>query len=170
MMKFIPAIEIYQRLALAIVLAGLDRFSKAAVFDFLLQIPGKRYFLTPFLNFSEVWNRGVSFGLFSADTMYGVIGLLCLTGGILLFLLYKLFTTLDKIEGFAFALIISGAIGNIYDRFFYGAVYDFIDFHWSGFHFWTFNIADAAISVGAVLLLFRGVFPAPPEKMMEERK
>ncbi len=170
MINLIPAGEIYQRLALAIVLAGLDRFSKAVVFDFLEKIPGKRYVLTPFLNFSEVWNRGVSFGLLSADTIYGVIGLLCLTIAILLFLLYKALTVADKVEGFAFALIISGAVGNIYDRFFYGAVYDFIDFHWGGFHFWTFNIADAAISIGAVLLLFRGVYPAQTEKMTEESK
>ncbi len=162
--------DIYKRFAMIFTLAAFDRFSKYLVYEFLSQIPGKRYFLTPFLNFSEVWNRGVSFGLLSADTTYGVIGLLLMTSGIVFFLLYKTVTVTDKIEGYAYALIISGALGNIYDRFFYGAVYDFIDFHLFGYHFWTFNIADAAISIGAVLLIFHGLFMSDPASNFQKDK
>jgi signal peptidase II len=56
-------------------------------------------------------------------------------------------------ESAALALILGGALGNLYDRVALGYVVDFLDFHWSGRHFPAFNVADAAISVGAVLLL-----------------
>ena len=50
-------------------------------------------------------------------------------------------------------LVIGGALGNVVDRFRFGAVADFLDFHWAGYHWPAFNLADAAISVGVVILL-----------------
>ena len=55
------------------------------------------------------------------------------------------------IEGIAIALILGGALGNLYDRVVFGYVIDFLDFHWSGSHFPAFNVADAALSVGALI-------------------
>ena len=57
------------------------------------------------------------------------------------------------IESLALALILGGALGNLYDRVMLGYVVDFLDFHWSGWHFPAFNIADSGISVGAILLI-----------------
>ena len=59
-----------------------------------------------------------------------------------------------RLQGAALGLVIGGALGNIYDRVRFGAVADFIDAHWGGIHFWTFNGADSAISLGVVLLLW----------------
>jgi signal peptidase II len=58
-----------------------------------------------------------------------------------------------KLEALALALILGGALGNLYDRLTLGYVVDFLDFHWSGMHFPAFNVADAGISVGAAMLI-----------------
>ena len=57
------------------------------------------------------------------------------------------------IESLALALILGGALGNLYDRVVLGYVVDFLDFHWSGWHFPAFNVADSGITIGAVLLI-----------------
>ena len=66
-----------------------------------------------------------------------------------------------KLEGLALALILGGALGNLYDRLTLGYVVDFLDFHWSASHFPAFNIADSGISVGAVLLILDGFINKP---------
>ena len=66
-----------------------------------------------------------------------------------------------KLEGLALALILGGALGNLYDRVTLGYVVDFLDFHWSGRHFPAFNIADSAICVGAGLILVEGFLKSP---------
>jgi signal peptidase II len=62
------------------------------------------------------------------------------------------------LEGLALSLILGGALGNLYDRLTLGYVVDFLDFHWAGWHFAAFNVADMAISVGAVLIIIDGLF------------
>ena len=84
-------------------------------------------------------------------------GLVILTALISLWLLNWLRTTERKFEALALAMIIGGAIGNIIDRILHGAVVDFIHLHAAGYSFYVFNVADSAISVGAVLLLFDGL-------------
>jgi signal peptidase II len=59
----------------------------------------------------------------------------------------------NALESLALALILGGALGNLYDRVMLGYVVDFLDFHWSGTHFPAFNVADAGISMGAMLLI-----------------
>jgi signal peptidase II len=66
-----------------------------------------------------------------------------------------------KLEGLALALILGGALGNLYDRLTLGYVVDFLDFHWSGKHFPAFNVADAGISVGAAILIFDTLVNSP---------
>lgn len=61
----------------------------------------------------------------------------------------------------AFALVLGGALGNLYDRLTLGYVVDFIQVHWAGWHFPAFNVADSAITIGVVLLLWDGIRPAP---------
>ena len=64
----------------------------------------------------------------------------------------------DKFEKFIFSLIIGGAIGNFYDRFFFNAVPDFIDFHIGNFHWFTFNLADVFITFGIIAFFIKGFF------------
>jgi signal peptidase II len=136
-----------------IITAGTDRILKAYIMDYLRLIPEKSIFITSFLNITEVWNYGISFGFLRADTATGITLLLFMTVAIISFLSALLVQAKTYIEMIAFAFIIGGACGNLFDRVYYGAVYDFLDFHLNGLHFWTFNPADAYISFGAFLLI-----------------
>ena len=131
-----------------------DRILKALVFDYLRSIPEKTVAITSFFNLTQVWNLGVSFGLFKADAFTGVIILLLITTLILSFLIYILLKAQTYLEMIALSFIIGGAFGNLLDRLYYGAVYDFLDFHYNNIHFWTFNPADVYITIGAVLLIY----------------
>ena len=106
----------------------------------------------PWFNLTMVWNRGVSFGLFQADSLWQR-GLLVVFSLAVAALLAVWLTRAHRFgQAVAYGLIIGGAIGNVIDRIAYGAVADFLDF--SGLWFpYVFNVADAAISVGVVVLL-----------------
>jgi len=133
-----------------------DQLSKYWVLNGLNLDEIRTVALLPFLNFTMVWNEGISMSLPVGDWL-GRWGLVILTGLISLWLLNWLRTTERKFEALALAMIIGGAVGNIIDRLFYGAVVDFIHLHAGGYSFFVFNVADSAISVGAVLLLFDGL-------------
>ncbi len=127
--------------------------------------------VTSFLNLSSVWNRGVSFGMLPANNELGRYALISFALLIIAILLIWLFRARSWMLAAAIGLVIGGALGNVVDRLFYGAVYDFLDFHAFGVHFYTFNIADAAISIGVVLLIFDSLFIAetpPPEKTVQD--
>lgn len=107
----------------------------------------------PFFNIVMVWNYGVSFGLFPAEDEIARYVLI----GFQLFVSVALFVWLlnvsNRILAIAIGMVIGGALGNVIDRFIYGAVADFFDFHLFGLHWYIFNVADAAIVVGVALLL-----------------
>jgi len=107
--------------------------------------------LSPIFDLRMVWNRGVSFGLLRADADLARWGLVALSFAISGVFLWWLRTAERKLTAISLGLVIGGALGNVIDRIRFGAVADFLDF--SGLWFpWVFNVADAAISVGAVLL------------------
>jgi len=115
--------------------------------------------LLPFLNFSMVWNRGISMGIPLGESL-GKWGIIILTAAISLWVAKWLFDTSKKGEAWGLALILGGAIGNIIDRFLHGAVVDFVHLHAWGYSFYVFNVADAAITIGVMLLLIDGLRPA----------
>ena len=114
--------------------------------------------VTQFFNLVMTWNRGVSFGLFSdyGDLMRWLLFGFAVAVSIALAVWMIRATTLFLTV--ALALIIGGALGNAIDRIAHGAVADFFDFHVAGWHFWAFNVADSAISIGVVLLLWDAFF------------
>ena len=87
------------------------------------------------------------------ESYIGDWGLIALTAGITGWLIFWLYKSKKYAESLSLALIIGGAIGNLIDRFLHGAVVDFVHLHAFGYNFYVFNIADAAISFGVVLLL-----------------
>lgn len=117
----------------------------------------KQIELLPFFNLTMVWNYGVSFGLFSSrDPMnaYFLIGMaLIITGWLCVWML----RTQTGFLRVAQALIIGGALGNVIDRVRYGAVADFFDVHVAGYHWPAFNIADSAIFIGVMILLYESL-------------
>lgn len=111
--------------------------------------------LLPFLNLVMVRNFGVSFGMLRSFGMDNRVVMIALTTGITVSVLVWLYHTNASHRFLArgLGLVIGGACGNIVDRFRFGAVFDFLDFHIKGWHWPAFNIADSAICIGVCLIL-----------------
>ena len=116
----------------------------------LLFDPPRLIKLNFFLNLVPVWNPGMSFGLLADGGVAVRIGLTILAFVVSGWLFWML-AQLDRLQRVAAALIAAGAVGNAIDRLRFGRVVDFIDLHWGGWHWPAFNLADAAITTGAVL-------------------
>ena len=131
----------------------MDRFSKIYAIE-LIKSNEKEIFVYDFLNITLNWNTGIGFGLlsFEANIIYNLISALILL--IIIYLIY-LMVSAENFGKIMFALVIGGASGNLYDRFRYFAVPDFIDLHIDDFHWFTFNIADIFISVGILAIIVK---------------
>ena len=114
--------------------------------------------VTGFFNLRMVWNRGVSFGMFSADTAIGRYALIIFALLVVGFLVAWLARADNRLLGISLGFVIGGALANVVDRAVYGAVADFFDFFAWGYHFYTFNVADAGISLGVMLLIYESIF------------
>ena len=133
----------------------VDQLTKWLIRNSLLE--SERYVeVSNFFNIVEVWNRGVSFGLLANDSNWTPHLLSALALFITIFLIGWLKKTKTILLAIALGLIIGGAVGNVIDRIIWGAVFDFLDFHISHYHWPAFNIADTAISIGVVLTLLDG--------------
>jgi signal peptidase II len=138
---------------IAVVVVAFDQASKVAALQFLglhSQVE-----VLPFLNFTLSFNTGAAFGFLSGASgwqnfFFAAVALVA--AAIIFFWLRRLLPS-ERMVAIALCLILGGAIGNLLDRLFYGYVVDFIDVVFGTWHFWTFNIADSAISIGAVLLV-----------------
>jgi signal peptidase II len=107
--------------------------------------------ISPVFDLTMVWNYGVSFGMLKAGSDWARWGLVALSLGIAGMFVWWMRTATRPLTGWALGLVVGGALGNLVDRVRFGAVADFLDF--SGLWFpWVFNVADAAITVGAALL------------------
>ena len=127
----------------------LDRVSKIYVINLDKKLTGSEIFSSKFLNIYLVWNEGIAFGLFSFDEGKLYNFLTILISLILLIILYLVF----KSKGFAkysLLMILGGALGNLFDRIFYKAVPDFIDFHVGNLHWFIFNVSDIFITLGVI--------------------
>ena len=111
--------------------------------------------LFPLFNLTLVANRGISFSMLTADNRWGVLFLIIAALVICGFIVYMIQKENDIFSKIALAMILGGAIGNIWDRIRYGFVIDFLDFYWGKYHFPTFNIADSFICIGVGLLLLK---------------
>ena len=117
----------------------------------------------PSFNLVMGWNRGVSFGLFDSDSpmhQWLLIGLAMVVVVVLLFWLRRAKT---RRIAYALGLIIGGALGNIIDRINFGAVADFLDVYIGDYHWPAFNVADAGITVGAIILVLDSLFAEPDQ-------
>ena len=134
-----------------------DRLSKLYILNLAEIDQTLNLFVTPFLNFYLIWNKGIAFGLFSFDQnfIYNLITFLIVI--ITLIILFIALKSKDY-KGYFFISIFSGSIGNLYDRLYYSAVPDFIDLNYNDFHWFIFNIADVFITLGVVCLIFVELF------------
>jgi signal peptidase II len=142
-------------LAVAVVTLVLDQLGKWAALAWLA--PDSALRVTPFFNLVLVWNRGVSFGMFNSGGTFAPWLLSGLALAVVVGLVIWLKRSNQVLTGLGLGLVIGGALGNVIDRIRFGGVVDFLDFHLAGYHWPAFNVADAGICVGALLLLADGL-------------
>ena len=140
-----------------LLLFSLDRISKLYIINLFENNNLELIELTNFFNVYLIWNNGIAFGLFSLDSsiLYNIFTLLIIIINIVI--IYLIFKTKDFTKYF-FIIIFGGSLGNLFDRLYYRAVPDFIDLHFSNFHWFIFNIADIFISIGIFCLIFVELF------------
>lgn len=132
-------------------------------FDFINMRPFGRVEVLPFFDLVMVWNRGISYGLLQADSLLFMRLLTLFQLAAVTLLTWWLLKAERKFLGLGLGLVIGGALGNVIDRVRFGAVADFFHFHAGNFSFYVFNIADAAITLGVVVLL-ADAFLRPDQK------
>ena len=129
----------------------IDRISKIYVIYLNNKFNGSEIFSSKFLNVYLIWNKGIAFGLFSADNnFYNFLTILIFI--IILIIAYMIFKS-ERVKKYALIMILGGALGNLYDRIYYKAVPDFIDFHIGELHWFIFNLADVFISSGVFFMI-----------------
>jgi signal peptidase II len=139
-------------LGLALIILIADQFTKVLILGYY-QL-GDGTVVTSFFNIVRVHNTGAAFSFLASAGgwqrwFFTVLGI-CAA----LFILWMLKShSGQRLFSFALACILGGAVGNVIDRVLYGYVVDFLDFHWRGMHFPAFNIADSAITIGAIALI-----------------
>ncbi len=137
----------------------IDQGHKLSMLFLLDWQEGERIALTPFLEHVLVWNKGISFGLFQQESVFGQWALLIFKIAVVVGLALWMHRTADRLLAVALGFIIGGALGNTIDRIFYGAVADFFHFHVGNFSWYIFNLADCAIVLGVALLIYDSLFP-----------
>ncbi len=150
-------------LGIAVLAILIDQLVKWAILDGLDIANRPPIEVTPFFNLVMVWNYGVSFGMLAHPgslVPYFLIAVALVIVGVMVVWLWQ---CRDRVIALAIGLVIGGALGNVIDRFRFGAVADFFDVHLMGWHWPAFNIADSAIFIGVVILLWDGLIRAKPK-------
>tara|TARA_B000000557_G_scaffold254241_1_gene244150 strand:- start:501 stop:1001 length:501 start_codon:yes stop_codon:yes gene_type:complete len=131
---------------------ALDRFSKIYVIFQNEKSLSAELFESKYLNINLIWNEGIAFGLLSFDqnNLYNLLTLLII---IVIFIIGWMTVKSHGLKKYSLILILGGAIGNLYDRIFFKAVPDFIDFHVGNFHWFIFNFADVFITLGVFFMI-----------------
>jgi signal peptidase II len=133
-------------------------------------IGGDGIALTPFFRLIFTANHGVSMGFLTADSQAMRWLLVALTAAISAFVLAWLWREKRRDDSMALALVLGGALGNILDRVRLGYVVDFADLHFGNIHpFLVFNVGDAAITIGVLLLLVRALLTRDPKTSSEDK-
>ena len=130
----------------------LDQLTKWWILT-VVMVPPQRIQLTDFFSLVLVYNRGVSFGMFGGGPEWVKWALIVFAILIAAALLIWMRFAESRLLALALSLVAAGAIGNVIDRFYHGAVVDFLDFHIGTWHWPVFNVADSAITIGVALLI-----------------
>ncbi|MCF8157319.1 MAG: signal peptidase II [Rhodoferax sp.] len=141
-----------QWLGLAFIILLVDQFTKVLIVGYYHL--GDSTYVTSFFNVVRAHNSGAAFSFLAGASgwqrwFFTVIGFVA--AAVIIWMLRS--HAGQKLFSFAMACILGGAIGNVIDRMAHGYVIDFLDFHWHGMHFPAFNVADSAITLGAICLI-----------------
>ena len=129
-----------------------DRISKIYVINFDKKFLGSELFSSKYLNVSLIWNEGIAFGFFSFSEkiFYNILTIIIL---IIILIIFIMTIKSDGLKKYSLLMILGGALGNVFDRLYFKAVPDFIDFHIGNFHWFIFNIADIFITIGVIFMI-----------------
>jgi len=144
-------------LILIVSIFAVDRISKIYIIK-IFELENKvDIYLTENLNFYLIWNKDIAFGLFSFNESFiyniitGIIIIICIVVTVMIYVN-------SGLKVFSLIFVLGVALGNLFDRMYYSAVPDFIDFHINGFHWFVFNVADIFITLGIICLIFDEIF------------
>ena len=146
-----------KKIIIVVTIFFLDRISKIYLLSLQKSGTDIDFYISPFLNFYLVWNTGIGFGLVAMETniYYHIITtiIVFVNLGLIFFLMKS-----KNLYAYLIALVIGGSLGNLFDRMYYYAVPDFIDFHLGKYHWFVFNVADIFITVGIIGLIIAEIF------------
>ena len=130
----------------------LDRMTKIFVIQLDKNNLGSDIFNSAYLNIVLIWNKGIAFGLFSFNEthLYNILSLII---SIIIIIVIIMSLRTQGFKRYSLLMVVGGALGNLYDRIFFNAVPDFIDFHIGEFHWFIFNVADMFISLGVIFMI-----------------
>ena len=136
----------------------IDRVTKILILKNILNSTSSEIYLNSFLNFSLAWNNGIGFGILQMDQgiFYAIISIIITF--INFILIYWMLVSPNYLESIFVSIILGGSLGNLFDRYYYSSVPDFIDLHYESFHWFTFNIADIFITIGIIGLVTIDLF------------
>ena len=141
-----------------LVLFTIDRISKILILKSFLNNSSSEIYINSFLNFSLVWNSGIGFGILQLEANIFYLLISIIITAINLILIYWMLSSSNYLESIFISIILGGALGNLFDRYYYSSVPDFIDLHYESFHWFTFNIADIFITIGIIGLITIDLF------------
>ena len=145
----------------------LDRITKILILNIAEETGEVDIYINSFFNLYLVWNKGIGFGLLSFDQEHiynSITILIILINFIIIYLIY-----LEKgIKTYFLLAILSGSLGNLFDRIYYNAVPDFMDLNYKGFHWFIFNVADIFITLGIICLILAEIINY--KKKINEKK
>ena len=142
---------------IVLVIFLIDRLSKIYILQIAELDKTVDIYVTQYLNFYLIWNKGIAFGLFSFDEsfIYNLITSIILTITTVILVMITKSTGFKK---YSLLLVFGGSSGNLFDRIYYSAVPDFIDIHINDFHWFVFNAADIFITIGIICLIIDEIF------------
>lgn len=139
-------------LALALIIFLADQFTKVLILGYYRL--GDSTYVTSFFNIVRVHNTGAAFSFLAAASGWQRWFFTAIGVAAAIFIVWMLRSHAgQRLFSFALAGILGGAVGNVVDRLLHGYVVDFLQFHWGGWYFPSFNIADSFITIGAVSLI-----------------
>ena len=140
-----------------IIIFSLDRVSKFYVILNSESNSSPSLFTSKFLNINLIWNEGIAFGLLSYNENF-IYNSITATIFIVIIILLIMLLNAERLNRIALLMITGGAFGNLFDRIYYSAVPDFLDFYFKDFHWFIFNIADIFITLGVICLIYDEIF------------
>ena len=144
-------------LIMVLIIFLLDRVSKLYILNLAENSEILNVYISSYLNFYLIWNKGIGFGLlsFEQSIIYNSITfLIIIINVIIVIIIFKI----NNFTSYFYLLILGGSLGNLFNRLYYSAVPDFIDFHIGNHHWFIFNLADIFVSIGIFFLIISEIF------------